>query len=108
MQFLVSIRQISGLYHYPLPSSIHPPIQFIHRQVCKARYPNNAPKEIVAAVHGPRCGCHVGTLPEVRVVVGGFKGVKVKGGREVKFLEMLPSFFFSNFYGNKETSQVNR
>eukprot|EP00434_Breviolum_minutum_P026525 symbB.v1.2.023449.t3/scaffold2139.1/size165116/3 len=33
-------------------------------EVCKARYPNNAPKEIVAAVHGPRCGCHVGTLPE--------------------------------------------
>ncbi|CAK9114591.1 unnamed protein product [Durusdinium trenchii] len=33
-------------------------------EVCRARYPNVRPAEIVAAVHGPRCGCHVGTLPE--------------------------------------------
>ena len=63
-------------------------------QVCKARYPNNAPKEIVAAVHGPRCGCHVGTLPEA---LGGQEGGKVLD------FQMLPGCFFEN----PEISEMN-
>ena len=39
----------------------------------------------MAAVHGPRCGCHVGTLPEA---LGG-----QEGGKVLDFL-ILPGCFF--------------
>lgn len=69
------------------PSSVGRSVWLKPPQVCKARYPNNAPKEIVAAVHGPRCGCHVGTLPEA---LGGQEGGKVLD------FQMLPGCFFEN------------